>query len=240
MTLTSGKTLHTDKDFFVVGDVHGCLVELEELLTHWDRESEQLVFIGDYIDRGKDSYGVLKLVKSLVNAYGAWALKGNHEDMFLSIEDTSSERFFVENGGKKTYDSFPLNKESDKPKYVQIREDFPDIVGFMEGLPIYIDTDVFIFVHAGITPYKKDWKNYPEDCLWIRDSFHRGKTNDRRKIVFGHTPTMYLNDTGRSTVWVNDNKVGIDGGCVFGGQLHGVRFSANGTLNSIISVMASI
>ena len=77
--------------YFVVGDIHGKAGMLEELMTHWDGQS-QLVFLGDLIDRGEDSRKVIELVKDVVEQQGAICLSGNHEYMFLTWIDNPTER----------------------------------------------------------------------------------------------------------------------------------------------------
>ena len=71
-------------EFFVVGDVHGKIELLKDLLTKWDEENQQLLFLGDLIDRGEDSKACLELVWQLVQEKNAICLTGNHERMFLA------------------------------------------------------------------------------------------------------------------------------------------------------------
>ena len=87
--------------YFVIGDIHGHFDELVELLKSWDEAAEQLVFLGDYIDRGPDSSKVVALVKELVETKGAIALKGNHEDMlkeFLEDPIFNAEHYLLQGG----------------------------------------------------------------------------------------------------------------------------------------------
>lgn len=228
----------TDKDFFVIGDIHGCLNELTELLTHWNEKTEQLVFIGDFIDRGPNSFGVLNLAHDLVQNHGAWAVKGNHEEMFLNVDNPSDEALYLVNGGDTTYDSFPISWERWKTKHSQVSTHYPELIQFMDELPHYIETEHIIFAHAGIQPLEEDWQVSQNDCLWIRDFFHHSPTIDPRWILFGHTPTQFLNKDQSTDIWQKDNKIGIDGGCVFGGQLHGVKLTPNGSITNIHSIQA--
>lgn len=227
------------KHFFVVGDVHGCFDELVELLEVHDPKTEQLVFIGDFIDRGPKSYDVLRLVSDLVNNHGAWAVKGNHEDLFLNADTTVDEELYLLNGGDSTYKSFPIEFDYWTTRHEQVVNKFPDVVDFMRHLPNFIETEHVIFAHAGIDPFDRDWQDTPKDCLWIRDFFHFNPTVDERMIVFGHTPTMHLNKDASTDVWASDNKLGIDGGCVFGGELHGVRLNLTGDVEALFSVKAT-
>lgn len=224
------------KPLFVIGDIHGCLQELLQLLNYWNEEKEQLVFIGDYIDRGVDSYGVLKKVKELVETKGAWALKGNHEDLFIHANNHSTEQLCLANGGQQTLESFPTQQDGSNQTVASVKSQFPELNQFINNLPEFIETEQVVLVHAGIEPFVKNWQNFPDECLWIRESFHQNKTIDRRLIIFGHTPTSYLNKNTATHTWQNDNKLGIDGGCVFGGQLHGVRVTTTGILTDVVSI----
>lgn len=239
--LINSKGLITMKKthYFVIGDVHGCLDELNELLMHHNPKTEQLVFIGDYIDRGPDSFGVLKRVSDLVYNHGAWALRGNHEELFLNADTVVDEELYLQNGGDSTYRSFPIEYDYWTSRHEQVNDAFPDVVTFIDSLPYFIETEHVIFAHAGIDPFDDYWQNSPKDCLWIRDFFHHSPTVDTRNVVFGHTPTQYLNQDESDDVWHKDNKLGIDGGCVFGGTLHGVKLTTKGDVTNIVSIKSN-
>lgn len=75
-------------DYFIVGDVHGCFYTLKKLLQHWDSDHQKLIFVGDYINKGKHSHKVVELVRALQVKYpGTVCIKGNHEyEMVQYIE----------------------------------------------------------------------------------------------------------------------------------------------------------
>ena len=76
---------------FAIGDIHGSYDLLEKVLDHWSPEEEQLIFLGDYIDRGKDSLKVLNKVMELSKEYHVITLSGNHEQIFLNWLEKPNE-----------------------------------------------------------------------------------------------------------------------------------------------------
>ena len=190
----------------VVGDIHGCLRPFERLLEklplNW--KTDTLVLLGDYIDRGPDSRGVLDLVMELKRKHGSRVipLLGNHEWMFLRYLSGKDEHFFLANGGDSTLSQF-------------MEEGFfyvpTEYIRFMSGLPHYWETEHYIFVHAGLRPKKPLEKQDLRDLLFIRNDFIKSKYNWGKRVIFGHTPF--------SEPLIEPNKIGIDTGCVYGGKL---------------------
>ncbi|TES46276.1 metallophosphoesterase family protein [Shouchella lehensis] len=219
------------KNVFVVGDIHGCFDELIELLQHWDKTEEQLIFLGDYIDRGKDSRKVLEFIQNLVQKDGAIALKGNHELMFIDwLNEWQSDRF-VRNGGKETIYSL-LGTDTEIDERRAVAEAYPQTLHFLKNLPLYYEWGNYLFVHAGINPTLSNWKqNTEHDFLWIRDDFHFQTNPTNKVIIFGHTPVQMLHPEPISQPWISPcaTKIGMDGGLVFGGKLFGLRISSDGT-----------
>lgn len=225
-------------DIFVVGDIHGEKQKLEILLRNWNPEKQILVFLGDLVDRGLDSYGVIKLVMELKEKYGkqVQVVGGNHEDMFLSwLSMPNSEMdLYYPQGGREAIHSFFDNNITfyHMSHYIAnlIKEQFSDEIQFLKSLPNYYETDQFVFVHAGVNLALENWKNSREiDFRWIREEFHYGKNETNKIFFFGHTPTPYLNVDKSYDVWVSSckTKIGVDGGAVFGGKLHGVLIEGN-------------
>lgn len=98
----------------IFGDLHGCLTELEKMMSYftdqkiYDAEKDMLVFLGDYIDRGENPYGVIKKVRELqAENKNVIALKGNHEDMALNYIN-KMERTWLFNGYDTTINSYCL------------------------------------------------------------------------------------------------------------------------------------
>lgn len=221
---------------FVIGDIHGCLANLETLLTYWNPDSEKLFFLGDLINRGENSLGVVQLVMRLQKEYGAVTVGGNHESMFLQWLQAPSRHssFFYLVGGKETLASFYSEELVDKllpPKIAEkLTEDFPEEIAFMQGLPDYVEHGEYLFVHAGVKLDIEHWQDSGSEFFRsIREPFHEGENNTGKTIVFGHTPTRRIRPDKSNDIWISPckTKFGIDGGAVYGGMLHGLHIREN-------------
>jgi serine/threonine protein phosphatase 1 len=166
-----------------IGDIHGCVDQLDTLLHAIALTSDDhLVLLGDYVDRGPDSAGVLRRIIRLGSTHRVTALMGNHEQMMLTARD-SHDRFsdWLRNGGDQTLRS-----------YAGVRGTLRDVPAdhwqFMsEKLVDYLETDTHIFVHANAYPdqpmdQQPDYMLRWERCDRIA-AHESGKT-----IVCGHTP----------------------------------------------------
>lgn len=196
---------------FAVGDIHGCLGKLENLMEmiRPDRGQDTLIFLGDYIDRGPDSRGVVDFILDLQKGYaGVVCLMGNHEEMFLDyIRDQSNRDIYFLNGGKATLKSY--GRGADEPVR---EEDFPEAhLRFFRALLPYYETGNYIFVHAGLRPGIPLEKQSREDLIWIRRDFIFGPGESEKTVVFGHTPFR--------SPYADSRRIGIDTGAVFGGPL---------------------
>jgi serine/threonine protein phosphatase 1 len=202
---------------FVIGDIHGCARELRILieslpLDHGDR----LVFLGDYVDRGPDSKGVVSFLVDLQKQRAGVEmifLKGNHESMFLAylgIGGAHADMFLI-NGGKATLASYGL--DVNKPKaHEALSAVPPDHVKFYQQLQSSFLMDPFLCVHAGIDPEKPLGQQTDEDLLWIRNKFIFASHPLPYTVLFGHTP--------QHTVYFDlPFKVGLDTGLVYGNML---------------------
>ena len=187
-----------DKRLIAIGDIHGEIDKLNELLRQLEPQKEDtLVFLGDYIDRGKHSKEVIERLIELSSSIKCIFLKGNHEDMLLKIPVTKKEEdvnFWMVNGGVETFDS-----------YGGFENIFKLHGDFFNNLKPYYLTDKYLFVHAGINPDKPLDEQSENDLLWIRDDFIDKKHNLKQKVIFGHT-AFY-------TPYVEEDKIGIDTGC---------------------------
>jgi serine/threonine protein phosphatase 1 len=198
-----------------VGDVHGCIDELSLVLDAIEPTSDdKVVFLGDYVDRGPNSRGVIDLLIALRNSRRCHTvfLRGNHEDMFLDFlgERGSHGDAFLFNGGRATLASYglpPVLRRS------EVRAHLPDShLQFLRGLELRHEDEPFLFVHAGVSPIRKLADQDAEDLLWIRDEFIRNRHPFSLTIVFGHTPQ-------REVLWDLPFKIGLDTGCVYGNKL---------------------
>jgi serine/threonine protein phosphatase 1 len=206
-----------------IGDIHGELGKLNELLSHVEARlspEDTIVFIGDYIDRGPDSRGVVEKVLELKERFNVVALKGNHEELALiayryfrldpsekEIDEDALTWFY--NGAYQTLDSYPAVKGESWWKRIP-----PEHWEFFENAPIEYERGNYIFVHAGLIPNGQTWDDERyEGRLWIREPFIETTEDFGKVVVFGHTPMR----TGRPLIQAN--KIGIDTGAVFGGPL---------------------
>ncbi len=201
--------MSSKKRFFVISDIHGCLDKLERLidLIKSDLEERMLIFLGDYIDRGLDSCGVVEFVMDLERNYDTVLLKGNHEKMLLDFLAGLNQFVYLENGGDLTLASY-YNKFKLKEGEIFIPSDHLE---FYSGLELYYKTDDYIFVHAGLRDgVALEYQN-EEDLLWIREDFIYSTHDFGKIVVFGHTPFLHP--------FVGFKKIGIDTGAVFGNRL---------------------
>ncbi len=207
VTPTSGR-------LFAIGDIHGCLVELTALLAHLEIEEaltadDRVVFIGDYIDRGADSRGVIdRLIAFRIKFPNTIFLRGNHEAMLLSylgFEGAHGD-FYLRNGGTDTLLSYGLAANQDAET---VRKQIPRAhLDFLQTTEYGVIIGPGIFVHAGLHPLKTLDEQTPDELLWIRDEFLQNIHKFEKTIVFGHTPYWQ--------VFLNlPYKIGIDTGCVY-------------------------
>ncbi len=209
---------------WIIGDIHGCLDELELLLDRIPRK-DRLIFIGDYIDRGPDSAGVVE--RALEERDRSRYLLGNHESMMLAYYDDPDSReglawTFWGNGGQATLRSYGLTEDAEFTDLPRAHQEF------YRNLELAIEEDSFIAVHAGVritSPNTPLLDQDRDDLLWIREEWIRkehlwnGKT-----IYYGHTPSRYVLGANRQTEPIPGQKsLGIDTGCVFGGALTAVN-----------------
>jgi serine/threonine protein phosphatase 1 len=194
---------------FAVGDIHGCYDKLRRLLDKIpiDFAQDTLLFIGDYIDRGPNSYGVVEHLVQLKRQLPATVfLKGNHEEMFQNYLNGSDRFTYLMNGGQLTLDSY-LSRP-DRPSDFPIPPSHRD---FFQALRLHYETDQYIFVHAGLREGVPLHAQKETDMLWIREKFIYSAYDFGKRIVFGHTPFQQP--------LLQANKIGIDTGAVYGNKL---------------------
>ena len=194
--------------FFAVGDIHGNLSRLEQLMEEikpaFNPDSDTLVFLGDYIDRGPDSKGVVDFILRLRRKFPrVVCLKGNHEAMLLDwvIKGENSD-LYLYNGGGATIKTYSQDGEFKLP---------PEHLAFFTSLLLYYETEEYIFVHAGMKAGIPLAEQDPHDLIWIREEFILSPQDFGKTVVFGHTPLQ--------RVYLTPNKIGIDTGAVYGGKL---------------------
>jgi len=194
---------------FVVGDIHGCFDKLCALMKKIpiNFKQDQLIFIGDYIDRGSSSLEVVDYLIDLKKRVpGTIFLKGNHEDMLENYLDGSDRFTYLLNGGQRTLDAY-LNRTKNPGRYPVP----PAHMEFFGSLRLYYQTDDYIFVHAGLRKKVPLESQKTVDLLWIRDEFISTDFNFGKRVIFGHTPF--------TEPLLQANKIGIDTGAVYGNRL---------------------
>jgi serine/threonine protein phosphatase 1 len=194
---------------FAIGDIHGCHRQLLDLLARipidWSRD--RLVFMGDYIDRGPDSFEVVDHLIGLKACHPETVfLKGNHEQMLSDYLSGRDRMTYLYNGGQQTLDSY-LKHAGANPAYPIP----PEHLRFFEELRLYFETDDYIFVHAGLRRDVPLARQGADDLLWIREKFIHSDHRFGKRVVFGHTPF--------DEPLVEPNKIGIDTGAVYGNKL---------------------
>ena len=154
---------------YSIGDVHGCMDKLAELVRRCDGDaagrSMRYVFLGDYVDRGPNSRGVVQFLIDLQRSYPDRDvfLKGNHEDMMVAAADSELfEDRWLGNGGIQTLESYGINSAAEIPD---------DHVNWLRGLPLFFDDGQRFFVHAGVNPERPLDRQDESDLLWIRRPF---------------------------------------------------------------------
>ncbi|HEY0320066.1 MAG TPA: metallophosphoesterase family protein [Pyrinomonadaceae bacterium] len=234
------------KRTFAIGDIHG---DMEHLRHLWSKlpdltSGDTVVFLGDYVDRGPDSRGVVEFVRQLPLHTPARvvALMGNHEQILLDAYEHGKCDSLMppSNGVSATYRSFKGEAVEGAVQFQQmleVRGWLPaDVFEWMKSLPRWYEDEYAIYVHAGLEGEGKVWfhptKSDETTLLWMREpDFWTGYTGKR--IVFGHTVTSYLplDHLGfiekvfddKQDVWFRGDLIGIDTGCGKGGFLSAIE-----------------
>ncbi len=201
---------------YAIGDIHGSLHKLRKLIAlceqYADGQPVTFVFLGDYIDRGPQSSGVIRYLIDLQSRLPerVIALKGNHEAIALGVIDgTTPADYWLTQGAAATLRSYRVDSARKLPR---------EHVDWLRSLlPCYDDGRRF-FVHAGIDPDKPLDAQDEHDLIWIWEPFLSDNRDHGRLIVHGHTPVM----TGRPDL--RGNRLNLDTGAVYGGPLTAAVF----------------
>ncbi len=230
---------------YAIGDIHGCRDELDVLVRQLKREEDlssddTLVFVGDYVDRGPDSKGVIDYLLNLSEYQKCIFLMGNHEDMmlwYLDIQHSGVSRitmqsgengvYWLSNGGRTTMQSYGVEDLIDfhQAHDGHAREALTEVIGekhldFLKGLQYFYIEGSNLFVHAGVSPGGLIATS-PEDAvesstdeylLWDREAYRW--PNKFGTMIYGHTPSK------KGVRWLHREEgapysVGVDVGCVF-------------------------
>jgi serine/threonine protein phosphatase 1 len=217
---------------YAVGDVHGRLDVLAPLVrdivedARGADEPPMLVFLGDYVDRGPDSRGVVDLILELAAArqFEVRTLKGNHEEALLQfLDEPSFGATWMEHGGATTLASYgvqPPTQRTDEEAWARTSAAFAKALPaehrrFYEGLELMVTTGDYAFVHAGVRPGVPLDRQEEHDLLWIRREFIEERAAFEKVIVHGHTPL--------EEPQLTPHRLGIDTGAYATGVLTAVR-----------------
>ena len=201
---------------FIVGDIHGKIDLLSDL---WKKikpmlsKDDNLIFLGDYIDRGLHSFEVVEFLSVIGQNYPSFFLMGNHEVMLRNYLSGEDKTLYFANGGMATIKSYSARFGS-----FSIPENHAPVL-FSEKY-YYIGND-FIAVHAGFNPEKeKPDDSDVEEMVWIREKFYKSGRIWKKTIVFGHTQTQYMGSVSGSVFFDSaHNLIGIDTGAAYGEKL---------------------
>lgn len=191
-----------------IGDIHGCAASLEALLEAIDpAENDHLLFIGDYIDRGPDSRGVIDQLIALDKTHECTFLRGNHEALMLNYLDLGAFNLWRINGGITTMQSYI----SDDGSAVEIPEEHEQ---FVRDTKLYYETNDYFFVHAGLKAdltIQENLDQFGEEVfLWERGHLEASSFAWEKPVVCGHTP--HADPIDREKLLM------IDTGCVYHDQ----------------------
>lgn len=222
---------------YAIGDIHGRLDLLEALHESILADSEahpserrELVYLGDYVDRGGASKQVIDtLIEQPLEGFGAVHLMGNHE-FFLHrfLDDPEIGDVWLMNGGETTLQSYGIEPWDDPPDGLErldwlsrrFNEALPEAHRrFLDGLELSYQAGDYLFVHAGVRPGVPLDQQDPDDLLWIREPFLRSEAAFGKVVVHGHTPDV--------TPVERSNRICVDTGACYGGRLTAVALQGD-------------
>jgi serine/threonine protein phosphatase 1 len=218
---------------YAIGDIHGRSDLLGPMIDRLEAEHPApdpaappiVVFLGDYVDRGPDSRGVIEmLMQRRPRGFERRYLLGNHEAMLLKfIQDPIENRHWLTQGGMPTLISYGVPVPPAVASRAALKEagDLfrdampPDHLEFILGLERYVVLGDYAMVHAGIDPNKPMQSQTDAELLWIRKKFLENRRRHDYMIVHGHTPT--------DAPYKDERRIGVDTGAYASGRLTAVK-----------------
>jgi serine/threonine protein phosphatase 1 len=207
---------------YAIGDIHG----RADLLAQLDRKigedaatappgtKKTIVYLGDYVDRGLDSKGVIdRFLTAPLEDFESIHLKGNHEDILLGfLEDISIGPGWFDIGGDATVLSYGVRIPaglSSAQRFEHVWKELrtripPTHLSFLSNLQLMHQSGDYVFVHAGIKPGVPLEKQESNDLMWIRDEFLDSRQDHGKVVVHGHKPTKQPD--------IQNHRIGIDTG----------------------------
>jgi len=229
---------------YAIGDVHGCLAQLRLLHEKIFEDarnidgSKLIVCLGDYVDRGPDSSGVLDyLGKPVPQDFRRVCLAGNHEVMMLSFLDNPvPESSWLQYGGVETLASYGIDayqfvERPARGRAALLQSHIPrEHIAWMRGLPAALTLPRVCFVHAGLRPGIPFAEQSEDDLLWIRNEFFDDEDKLDTFVVHGHTPS--------ARPVVTERRVCIDTAAFATGTLTALRLTETGEAQFIYASAA--
>jgi len=197
---------------FAISDIHGCFRPFYKLVTSVIRltKSDELILLGDYIDRGSQSREVIDFIIDLQKSgFNVTALTGNHEQMLLdSWQDPSALYQWYMNSGATTLQSFGIG---------DITEMERNYIDFFSGLMFYREAGDYIFVHAGFNDHIEDPFSDRFTMVWECTPSYSNPLLAGKKIIHGHRPKTI--DHVKNLISSNSPVIPVDTGCIYEKEL---------------------
>lgn len=219
--------------YYVIGDIHGRLDLYEALIDAIEADDAgrepadtQIILLGDLVDRGPQSAGVVARTRTWQEQRPVRVLAGNHEEMFLgAFERPEILRHFLKHGGRETILSYGLSKKAFNAMTLdELFDALPTLIpqaerDYIASFEDMIEAGDYLFVHAGIDPKVPIAQQKRSDLLWIRDRFLSHEGELEKVVVHGHTIFKQVMDCG--------NRIGIDTGAFRSGVLTALMLEAD-------------
>lgn len=220
------RTLPPGERVYAIGDIHGRSDCFDLLMSKIDADDAArgaakttIVLLGDLVDRGPDSMGVIERAEAMRTEYRCVFLMGNHEEIFIKAweGDPASARLFHRIGGRETLLSYGVSEDdydsADFDRLVELlRTHVPaDHIAFLRRFRDTYAVGDYLFVHAGVRPGTPIDAQDANDMRWIRDKFLDDTRDHGAMIVHGHSVTAAVDE--------QLNRIGIDTGAYASGRL---------------------
>ena len=225
-------------NLFAIGDIHGCLNELTKLhknILSYEKfrvKHDLLIYLGDYIDRGRYSKNVIdQILKLKNNKIKIVNLMGNHDEFMIDFlfNRTNNIQDWLNFGADETFRSYGVevvefikngfeDEVIDDLRNSLLKKIDNSHIDFFKNLKISFSSEKYFFVHAGIDPLKKLKEQTKKDFLWSRsDDFFKKDFTSEKIVVHGHTP--------EENIINHPYRINVDSGCYFSGKLSSVCLS---------------
>lgn len=219
----------------VISDIHGSYYTMKKLLNevNFEADKDKLICLGDMCDRGKNTRLVWEFFYNLQKVYSHHVvLLGNHEDMFnLAIKEaiyggdlSVRQDHYFRNSGLTTLQSF-YPEATEKTRGIYFRkfaQEYKFLRKWIKNLPTRYESPEYYFIHAGVDFNKNFWNQKHRDMIWIREPFLSSTAKYHKKVFHGHSPIKQ-----EPFFEEKNNRINIDGGCVYGGKLNIVVIDEN-------------